>query len=656
MNRFSLNNDKLPKGDQPKAIKESVESINLGNKGHILLGATGTGKTFTVANIIEQTNKQTLIIAPNKTLAGQLYAELKELFPNNRVEYFISNFDYYRPEAYVVSSDTYLEKTSKINWDIEMMRINAVSSLLTRDDTIVVSSVASIFSLRDPKVYENAFFEIEAGDKIKRKDLLYKLSSVGFKRNNIEIERGNMRVNGDIVDIFTAEDKAKFIRVSFFDDEIEFIKELNADTNKVLRTLERYTIFPVDSNITDSEIIKEAIPKIKEELKETVKKFEDEGKILEAQRLENRTKLDIEQLQEYGFCSGIENYSMYLDGRKKGETPFCIMDYFNDDFLLVVDESHITIPQISGMYKGDRSRKENLVKYGFRLPTALDNRPLNFDEFVEKTNQTLYVSATPGDYELEKKYSISRLINRPTGLVDPLVTVVDNIDRIDKVYNEIQKQIENGERTLITTLTIKMSIELSKFLKTKGVKVAYINSELKTLERDEVIRRLRIGIYDVVVGINLLREGLDIPEVSLVMILDADKSGFLRNYRSLVQTIGRASRNNKGRVIMFADEVTKSMKDAMDETSNRREIQIEYNKKNNITPVTIVKEIPPKIIELNLDLDPKKKKTISKMSQSELKEKIRELTITMKKASEELDFENAMKYRDAIIELKSRLK
>lgn len=656
MNKFNLNNEKLPKGDQPKAIKESVESINLGNKGHILLGATGTGKTFTVANIIEQTNKQTLIIAPNKTLAGQLYAELKELFPNNRVEYFISNFDYYRPEAYVVSSDTYLEKTSKINWDIEMMRINAVSSLLTRNDTIVVSSVASIFSLRDPKVYENAFFEIEVKDKLKRNELLYKLSSVGFKRNNIEIERGNMRVNGDIVDIFTAEDKAKFIRVSFFDDEIEFIKELNSDTNKVLRNLERYTIFPVDSNITDSEIIKEAIPMIRKELEETVKKFEDEGKILEAQRLENRTKLDIEQLQEYGFCSGIENYSMYLDGRKKGQTPFCIMDYFNDDFLLVIDESHITIPQISGMYKGDRSRKENLVKYGFRLPTALDNRPLNFNEFVSKTNLTLYVSATPGDYELEKNYSISRLINRPTGLIDPVVSVEDNIDRIDKVYNEIQEQIKHGERTLITTLTIKMSIELSKFLKTRGMKVAYINSELKTLERDEVIRRLRIGIYDVVVGINLLREGLDIPEVSLVMILDADKSGFLRNYRSLVQTIGRASRNKKGRVIMFADQVTQSMKDAMNETSKRREVQIEYNKKNNITPVTIVKDIPPKIIELNLDLDPKKNKTISKMSQSELKEKIRELTITMKKASEELDFENAMKYRDAIIELKSRLK
>ena len=639
-----------------KVIKDVVESINKNDKGHIILGATGTGKTFTVANIIKETGKQTLFIVPNKTLAGQIYAELKEIFPKNRVEYFISNFDYYRPEAYVVSSDTYLEKTSKINWDIEMMRINAVSSLLTRDDTIVVSSVASIFSLRDPEVYKDAFLEIYVGKNISRRDLLFNLSAIGFKRNNIDVERGNMRISGDIIDIYIAAEKESFIRVSMFDEEIEFIKEVNLINNKTIRELERFTFFPVNSNVTSNDTILKALPKIEKELSETLERLKNEGKILERERLMNRTNLDIEQLKEYGFCSGIENYSMYLDKRIPGDTPFCIMDYFKDDYLLVIDESHITIPQITGMYKGDRSRKKNLVDYGFRLPTALENRPLNFNEFESKAKQTLFVSATPGDYELNKKYKISNLIIRPTGLLDPLVYVKNNEDRIESVFSELQEQIKRKERTLITTLTIKMSIELSKYLKARGVKVAYINSELKTLERDEVIRRLRVGIYDVVVGINLLREGLDIPEVSLVMILDADKEGFLRNYRSLIQTIGRASRNENGRVIMYCDHVTKSMKNAINDTNKRREIQNNHNKKNNIIPKTIIKDIPPKIIELNLELDPKVNKPINKMTSSEIKEKIRELTILMRKSSEETNFEEAMKYRDAIIELKTRLR
>ena len=641
-------------GDQPEAINRLVENLQNGTKEQTLLGATGTGKTFTIANVIEKINKPTLVLAHNKTLAGQLYSELKSFFPDNRVEYFISYYDYYQPEAYVPSKDMYIEKDSKINDEIDQMRHAATSSILEREDTIIVASVSCIYGIGDPEDYKSGMLTLRVNQTIKRDELLEALIRMQFVKNNIEFDRGTFRTKGDNVDIIPTYEKNEGIRISFFDDEIERICTFDVVTGKVISNMNVISIFPATHFVMNSEKKDEAIRRIENELNERIKYFNDNNKPLEAERIAQRTKYDLEMIKEIGSCSGIENYSRHLSLREEGETPSVLLDFFNKDFLLVIDESHVTLPQVRGMYNGDRSRKQTLVEYGFRLPSALDNRPLNFEEFNDKINQVIYVSATPGDYELERSSDVVEQIIRPTGLLDPLIEIRPIKNQMDSLLADIKQQIKKNERTLITTLTIKMSEDLTAYLKEMGVKVAYLHSEIKALERLEIIRKLRKGVYDCIVGINLLREGLDIPEVSLICILDADKEGFLRSERSLIQTIGRAARNANGKVVMYADNVTDSMQKAITETYRRRGIQEEYNKLHNITPTTIMKDISEEISVISKDEEKENinVEKISEMSTIEKRKLLQKLEAQMKKASSELNFEEAMMLRDIILEIK----
>ena len=658
MDKFKLVAPYKPMGDQIEAIKRLSENIELGVTEQTLLGATGTGKTFTIANVIANVNKPTLVLAHNKTLAGQLYAELKSLFPENRVEYFISYYDYYQPEAYVPSKDMYIEKDSSINDEIDQMRHAATASILERKDTIIVASVSCIYGIGDPDDYENSMLVIRKAEKLERKDLLEKLVSMQFVRNSMEFARGSFRVKGDNVDILPVSEHDHGIRITFFDDEVERIAMFDVTTGKVIKIMDTVSIFPATHFVLSDEKKEEAIRRIEEELKEQIAYFNERGQLLEAERIEQRTKYDIEMLKEIGSCSGIENYSRHLSLRNKGETPSVLLDFFGDDYLMVIDESHVTIPQVRGMYNGDQSRKKTLVEYGFRLPSALDNRPLNFEEFQSKIKQVIYVSATPGDYELSRSYEIVEQIIRPTGLLDPIIEVRPTKNQIDKIIADIKAQNAKNERTLITTLTIKMSEDLTSYLKENGIKVAYLHSEIKALDRLEVIRKLRKGIYDVIVGINLLREGLDIPEVSLICILDADKEGFLRSARSLIQTVGRAARNANGKVIMYADTMTDSMKEAIDETARRRKIQEEYNKEHNIIPTTIKKEIGEVVGNDKLESLENVNEAITldnyqKLSKIEQKNIMEKLEKQMREAAKALQFEEAMTLRDIIFELKS---
>ena len=638
-----------PSGDQPKAINELVKGIQDGKKEQVLLGATGTGKTFTIANVIKEVNKPTLVLAHNKTLAGQLYAELKELFPNNHVEYFVSYYDYYQPEAYVPSSDTYIEKDSSINDEIDELRHSATSALINYQDTIVVASVSCIYGIGEKEEYIHKMMILTIGDKIRRNDIINKLVDMQYERNDIDFHRGTFRVRGDVIDIVPINEHASGIRIELFGDEVESIRKFDPVTGAILKNIKSITISPASHFVTSDDKLKEAIKRIEEELTERLEELKSEGKLLEEQRLRERTNYDIEMLKETGFCSGVENYSRHLALRGPGETPTCLIDFFPKDFLLVVDESHVTLPQVRGMYNGDRMRKQTLVDYGFRLPSALDNRPLTFAEFESKINQAIYVSATPGDYELAKTNNqfVEQII-RPTGLLDPTIEVKPSEGQIDDIINEIRKRMAKNERVLITTLTIRMSEELTNYLKEMNIKVAYLHNEVKTLERLKIIHDLRAGIYDVVVGINLLREGIDIPEVSLICILDADKQGFLRSTRSLVQTIGRCARNANGHVIMYADTYSDAMQEAITETERRRKIQEQYNIEHHIVPKTIIKEI--KDVVSNEIKEKVKKKTISKKE----KEKIcHDLEIEMQNAAKNLDFERAMELRDILFEMKS---
>lgn len=658
MDKFKLVSTYQPMGDQIEAIHHLTENIELGIKEQTLLGATGTGKTFTIANVIANVNKPTIVLAHNKTLAGQLYAELKAFFPENRVEYFISYYDYYQPEAYVPSKDMYIEKDSSINDEIDEMRHAATASILERKDTIIVASVSCIYGIGDPDDYENSMLVLRKTQHIKRDDLLERLVSMQFVRNNIEFARGSFRVKGDNVDILPASEHDQGIRVTFFDDEIERIASFDTTTGKITKLMDTVSIFPATHFVLSDEKKEEAIRRIEEELKERIDYFQERGQLLEAERIEQRTKYDIEMLKEVGSCSGIENYSRHLSLRQQGETPSVLLDFFGEDYLMVIDESHVTIPQVRGMYNGDRSRKKTLVEYGFRLPSALDNRPLDFQEFENKIHQVIYVSATPGDYEISRSYEIVEQIIRPTGLLDPVIEVRPTKNQIDKIMADLKSQIAKNERTLITTLTIKMSEDLTAYLKEAGIKVAYLHSEIKALERLEIIRKLRKGVYDCLVGINLLREGLDIPEVSLICILDADKEGFLRSTRSLIQTSGRAARNANGRVIMYADSMTDSMKNAIDETARRRTIQEEYNRVHHIIPKTIQKEIgeavgsTTEVINENIN-EQITLQSYAKMSKLEQRQVIEKLEKQMKQAAKNLQFEEAMMLRDIILELKT---
>lgn len=655
MAKFELVSPFKPMGDQPEAIKKIVNNLNMGMKEQTLLGATGTGKTFTMANVIEQIGKKTLVLAHNKTLAGQLYSELKGFFPNNRVEYFISYYDYYQPEAYVAKRDLYIEKDSSINDDIDQMRHSTVSSLLDRDDVIVVASVSCIYGLGDPEDYKEKIYTIRQGDIINRSEMLEKLIHMQYVRNDYDFKRGTFRVKGESIDIIPTYEKDQAVRIEFFDDEVESIKEIDVISGRALYEKTLVNIFPATLFAVGDAKLKIAIERIKAELVQRIKDFEAEGKLLEAQRIKQRTEYDIEMLEEIGICSGIENYSRHLSLREEGETPYTLLDFFEKDFLIIIDESHVSLPQVRGMYNGDRSRKLSLVEYGFRLPSALDNRPLQFNEFYEKLDKVIYVSATPGDFEKERSGEVVEQIIRPTGLLDPLVEVRPIEGQIPDLVKEIGKRIKNNERTLVLTLTIKMSEDLTKYFRDLDIKVAYLHSEIKSLERMEIIRELRQGKYDVLVGINLLREGLDIPEVSLIAILDADKEGFLRSETSLVQTIGRAARNANGKVIMYADRLTGSMERAITETFRRRTIQDEYNKENNITPKTIYKHITDSLVitkevkdmVYNVDLS-----NISKLSKLERSNLIASLEKQMKEAAKELNFEEAMALRDIIFELK----
>ena len=653
---FKLHTSYQPMGDQPQAIDALTNNLKNGVKYQTLLGATGTGKTFTIANVIKNINKNTLVLAHNKTLAGQLYSELKNLFPENRVEYFISYYDYYQPEAYVASKDLYIEKDSSINDDIDQMRHSAVSSLLTEDNVIVVSSVSCIYGIGDPDDYENNMFVIRKNDCYSRNNLLERLIKMQYERNDYELKRGTFRVKGDIIDIVPTGEKDEAIRLEFFDDEIDNIKVIDTLTGKVIGTKSIVTLYPATLFSVSDEKMKIAISRIKEELKERIEYFKKENKLLEAQRIEQRTNYDIEMLEEIGMCSGIENYSRHLTLREEGETPYTLIDYFKKNFLLVVDESHVTIPQVRGMYNGDRSRKMNLVDYGFRLPSALDNRPLQFDEFEDKLDQVIYVSATPTEFEKSKSYEIVEQIIRPTGLLDPMVEIRKTQGQIDDLVKEIYDRIKKNERVLVLTLTIKMSEELTQYLKDLDIKVAYLHSEIKSLERMEIIRQLRMGTYDCLVGINLLREGLDIPEVSLITILDADKEGFLRSETSLIQIIGRAARNSNGKVIMYADNVTKSMEKAISETYRRRSIQDLYNKEHNIVPKTIKKIINEAFVitkEDEIERDSVDMSNLKQMSKIEKQNLIKKLEKEMTEAAKALNFEQAMSLRDIIYELKA---
>lgn len=648
---FELVSEYKPTGDQPEAIKQLVEGLKEGKQFQVLKGATGTGKTFTMANVIAKINKPTLILVHNKTLAAQLYSEMKDLFPNNRVEYFVSNFDFYQPEAYIPSTDTYIDKTAMMNDEIEMMRTSAINSILDHRDTIVVGSVASIYGLTDPEEYKKLIFEVRANEDYDRNELFKKLIASQYKRNNIDFGPGKFRVNGDIIDIMPIQTNEYFIRLDFFGDTIENIFKCNFMTGEILEKYHTYNLFPAYDHASTHDRILEAISSIKNELKERLEYFKKEGKLLEAERLEFRTNQDCETLAEFGMCPGIENYSRHIDKRLPGEKPFCLMDYFPKDYLLIVDESHATFPQIKGMYNGDRSRKTTLVEYGFRLPSALDNRPLNFDEFEKEINQVICTSATPGDYELNKTNGefIEQII-RPTGLLDPKIEVRPSLGQIDDLIGEINKRIEKHERVMVVTLTIKMAEDLTSFLKDKGIKTVYLHNECKTLERSEIIYQLRKGKYDVLVGINLLREGLDIPEVSLISILDADKEGFLRSARSLIQIVGRAARNKDGMSIMYADKITDSMKECIDETDRGRKIQEEYNEKYGIIPTSIVKEIKAPIHNIETNIDEEFK---GKLTKSEIERKIKKVEKEMKEAAKEFDFEKAIKLRDILFELKA---
>ena len=653
---FKLHTNYEPMGDQPQAIEKLTNNLKNGVKYQTLLGATGTGKTFTIANVIKNINKNTLVLAHNKTLAGQLYSELKALFPENRVEYFISYYDYYQPEAYVASKDLYIEKDSSINDDIDQMRHSAVSSLLTEDNVIVVSSVSCIYGIGDPEDYENNMFVIRQNDSYSRHYFLERLIKMQYERNDYELKRGTFRIKGDIIDIVPTGEKDEAIRLEFFDDEIDCIKIINTLTGKVIGTKKMVTLYPATLFSVSDDKMKLAISRIREELKERIAYFKNENKLLEAQRIEQRTNYDVEMLEEIGMCSGIENYSRHLTLREEGETPYTLIDYFKKNFLLVVDESHVTIPQVRGMYNGDRSRKMNLVDYGFRLPSALDNRPLQFDEFEEKLDQVIYVSATPSEFEKNKSHEIIEQIIRPTGLLDPMVEIRKTKGQIDDLVKEIYDRIKKNERVLILTLTIKMSEELTQYLKDLDIKVAYLHSEVKSLERMEIIRQLRMGTYDCLVGINLLREGLDIPEVSLITILDADKEGFLRSETSLIQIIGRAARNSNGKVIMYADNVTKSMENAITETFRRRAIQNQYNIDHNIVPKTIKKVINEAFVitkEEDIDKNTIDMTNLKSLSKIEKEDMIKKLEKEMTAAAKALNFEEAMSLRDIIFELKA---
>lgn len=643
-----------PTGDQPQAITSLVNGLKEGKRLQVLLGATGTGKTFTMANIIEKLQKPALILVHNKTLAGQLYSEFKELFPHNRVEYFVSNFDFYQPEAYIPKSDTYIDKTAVMNDEIEMLRTSAINSIIERKDTIIVASVASIYGLTDPEEYQNLVFVIHQGETINRKEFFHRLVDAQYVRNNLELKSGSFRVRGDTIEIVPAnmEDEC-VIRIEMFGDEIEKIIEVNILTGEVKHTYHEYPIFPSYDHASTRERIRNACVTIKEELIERLSFFRDNGKLLEAERLELRTNQDMENMLEFGMCPGIENYSRHIDQRKPGQRPFCLLDYFPKGFLLFIDESHVSIPQIRGMYAGDRSRKENLVEYGFRLPSALDNRPLNFEEFEALMPQTICTSATPGDYELSHSDAeVVEQIIRPTGLLDPLIEVRPTMGQIDDLLFEIKKRITNNERTMIVTLTIQMAEDLTNFLKERGLKVVYLHHETKTLERSEIIYQFRKGKFDILVGINLLREGLDIPEVSLITILDADKEGFLRSSRSLIQTIGRAARNANGKVIMYADTITESMQYAINETNRRRTIQQSYNEENGIIPRTIIKPIQPPIHNTDDEISDLIKKS-KFASRKEMEIRIKELEKQMKQAAHDFEFERAAQLRDIILELKA---
>ena len=651
-----------PTGDQPTAIDKLVTGLKNGVKEQILLGATGTGKTFTISNVIVQANKPVLVLSHNKTLAGQLYGEFKEFFPNNAVEYFVSYYDYYQPEAYVPSSDTYIEKDSSINDEIDKLRNSATASLLARNDTIVVASVSSIFGLGSPEQYNDHVINVRVGDVIERNDLMRRLVDIQFQRNDIDFQRGRFRARGDVLEVFPASSDAKALRIEFFGDEVDRIREVDSLTGEVTADLDLATIFPATHFMTNDAIRDRALKTIQAELDAQLKVFEEEGKLLEAQRLKQRTEYDIEMIREMGFTSGIENYSRHMDGRAPGEPPFTLLDFFPDDFLIVVDESHVTMPQVRGMYKGDRARKETLIDFGFRLPSALDNRPLRLEEFEEHVNQIIYMSATPGDYE-EARVShddVAQQIIRPTGLLDPEIEVRPVMGQIDDLLGEINERAAKDERVFVTTLTKKMAEDLTDYLEDVGVKVKYLHSDIKTLERTEIIRDLRLGKFDVLVGINLLREGIDVPEVSLVAILDADKEGFLRNTRSLIQTIGRAARNENGHVIMYADNITGSMQAAMEETARRRTIQMSYNQEHDITPHTIKKEIRG-LISVSHDTTETNESTsftevaFKDMARPDQEAMIANLEDQMRAAAKRLDFEEAASLRDAVMELKLQL-
>ncbi|MCC0701091.1 excinuclease ABC subunit UvrB [Clostridioides sp. ZZV15-6383] len=652
---FKIKSDFKPTGDQPEAIKSIVDSINRNEKFSTLLGVTGSGKTFTMANIIQQVKKPTLIMAHNKTLAAQLYSEFKEFFPDNAVEYFVSYYDYYQPEAYVAHSDTYIEKDASINDEIDKLRHSATASILERRDTIIISSVSCIYGLGDPKDYKELMLSIRPGMQRDRDDVIKRLIEIQYERNDINFTRGTFRVRGDILEIFPASNDEKAIRIEFFGDEIDRVTEIDYVTGKIVGTRNHVVIFPASHYVTTPERIEKAIVQIEDELQEQIKFFKENDRLLEAQRIEQRTKYDIEMLKEIGFCQGIENYSRHITGRSEGERPYTLMDFFPDDYLIIVDEAHVTIPQVRGMYAGDRSRKTSLIENGFRLPSALDNRPLNFQEFEGNINQMLFVSATPGPYEIQHSETIAEQIIRPTGLLDPIVEVRPINNQIDNLVGEITKTIEKNERVLITTLTKKMSEDLTNYLKEIGIKVKYLHSDIVTLERTEIIRDLRLGKFDVLVGINLLREGLDIPEVSLIAILDADKEGFLRSETALIQTIGRAARNENGRVIMYADRITDSMQNAIDETKRRRDIQNLYNEEHNITPKTIQKNIRDSIEATKVAEEEVVYGISNTDDKDEIRANIEKLKSEMMEAAQNLQFERAAELRDKVKQLEEKL-
>lgn len=647
---FNLVSKYKPTGDQPEAIKELVDGINKGQKSQVLMGVTGSGKTFTMANVIASVNKPTLVLAHNKTLAGQLYGEFKEFFPNNAVEYFVSYYDYYQPEAYVPQTDSYIEKDAKINDEIDELRHKATASLLSRKDVIVIASVSCIYGIGEVEDYKNKMLTLTKGQTIERDDVLKKLVEMLYERSMYDLSRGTFRVKGDIIEIIPANEHTHGILIEFFGDVIERICTIDTVTGAIINEKQSISIFPASHFVTNDDKLKISIERILKELDERCLYFKEHNKLIEEQRIRERTKYDMEMLSETGFCRGIENYSRHISLREEGETPTTLIDFFPKDFLLIVDESHVTIPQVRGMYNGDRARKQNLVDYGFRLPSALDNRPLKFEEFEKKLNQTIYVSATPGDYELNlvNKQTVNQII-RPTGLLDPIVEVRPTKNQIDNLLDEIHNRIDKNERVLITTLTIKMAEELTNYLKNIDIKVAYLHNEIKTLERMRIIRDLRLGTYDVVVGINLLREGMDIPEVSLIAIMDADKQGFLRSTRSLIQTIGRCARNSNGKVIMYADTISDSMQEAITETKRRRKIQEKYNKEHNIIPKTIIKEIRELISNKIETKDTKK----NKLSKKEKEDMIDRLKKEMNDAAKKLDFERATELRDIIFEMES---